>query len=565
MQLISLKIYDGARLIRKIRFKNGLNIITNATGSGNRLGKSTSLRALKFCLGSKPESLWKDPDNGQVAGKVKTFVTKGTVRFDLKFIINSTPHSISRALYLQDKGTTQVVKSKNLINGKIIKSSTNFQAELAALFGYHRKSPSFASIRNKFFRIDKKTCNNAIKYLSVFTKDSDYALIYSYLFGFDGINIVQQINLLDDQINAESERLKVLLDGSDVSAIEEQLEEIDSDISDLERREDAYDVIDSQNLAISKLRDSRRSVAIISERIAMLETKIFYHNKTIDRYRNNLVAVEVEAITKLYNEAKSLIPNLSKTLEDTVEFHNSMMVRKAEYIEEMRETVTQELDDLKSSLERLLLEEKRAVKDISRDGHFSGFILLEKQIQERRENRGRISFVIEEAEKSQRHIKDLSESKEILRRDAALRFTAFTEKLSIFNKIFKSFTKKVLDDGHNELVATEDKDLILKFSISNEQSNTGDGVPRAVAMAFDMAYVKLINKSRSKLISFTAQDYLEAVDEDKLKELFEIANSHGIQTIVSILRDKLYGFDDEFKEENIVLELSDSKKFFKLS
>lgn len=61
----------------------------------------------------------------------------------------------------------------------------------------------------------------------------------------------------------------------------------------------------------------------------MLETKIFYHNKTIDRYRNNLVAVEVEAITKLYNEAKSLIPNLSKTLEDTVEFHNSMMVRKS--------------------------------------------------------------------------------------------------------------------------------------------------------------------------------------------------------------------------------------------
>lgn len=82
---------------------------------------------------------------------------------------------------------------------------------------------------------------------------------------------------------------------------------------------------------------------------------------------------------------------------------------------------------LNLALKDFFWKRKRAVKDISRDGHFSGFILLEKQIQERRENRGRISFVIEEAEKSQRHIKDLSESKEILRRDAALRFTAFTE------------------------------------------------------------------------------------------------------------------------------------------
>ena len=83
-------------------------------------------------------------------------------------------------------------------------------------------------------------------------------------------------------------------------------------------------------------------------------------------------------------------------------------------------------------------------------------------------------------------------------------------------------------------------------------------------MAFDMAYVYFVNKFKSKLPAFTAQDYLEVIDEDKLITLFSFANEKKIQTIAAILNDKLSGFDKKFLEENTVLELTKDEKFFKL-
>ena len=77
MQLIKLSVFDGSEEIRTIQFKDGINIITNLGETGNQIGKSTSLRALAFCLGGKSEPLWKDPDNNKVNEKVKDYLTKG--------------------------------------------------------------------------------------------------------------------------------------------------------------------------------------------------------------------------------------------------------------------------------------------------------------------------------------------------------------------------------------------------------------------------------------------------------------------------------------------------------
>lgn len=98
MQLIKLSVFDGSEEIRTITFKEGMNIITNLGETGNQIGKSTSLRALAFCLGGKAEPLWKDPDNNKVNEKVKKFLTKGDLRFELILKISSITHRITRVL-----------------------------------------------------------------------------------------------------------------------------------------------------------------------------------------------------------------------------------------------------------------------------------------------------------------------------------------------------------------------------------------------------------------------------------------------------------------------------------
>ncbi|ELF6203549.1 DUF2326 domain-containing protein [Pseudomonas putida] len=563
MQLIRLSVFDGSEEIRTITFKEGMNIITNLGETGNQIGKSTSLRALAFCLGGKAEPLWKDPDNNKVNEKVKGFITKGDVRFELILKLSSVTHTISRVL-AKKIGARETITISSTIDGIEYKTAAAFGRELPRLFGYTREQPKFNSIRSKFFRTNRTTSNNTLKYLNTFTTNNDYDLIYAYLFDFEFIDSVRQINLIEQEVLLEESRVRTLLDGAEIDLRKEEIRAIDSKIADLQVKEDEYDVLDSQNYAIAELRESRRSVAAVTSRIVKLETKLYYNNKTIERYRNSLVEVNVGEITALYNEAKSLVPNLNKTLEETIDFHNAIMRRKAAYVEELSADTIEELESLRQSLAQRLLDERAIVKDLSSKSHFSGLILVEKQMQDLREARGRLAYVTSEVEVSRKRIADLKSTAGDVRRTIAVYYSDLSAKLEVFNEAYMDITRRLFITHHNELTVSADINGKADFTIINEELNTGDGVPRAAAMAFDMAYVYFLNKFRSKLPAFTVQDYLEVVDEDKLIKLFSFANEKKIQTIAAILNDKLDGFDKTFLKENTVLRLTKDEKFFKI-
>lgn len=564
MQLIKLSVFDGSEEIRTIQFKDGINIITNLGETGNQIGKSTSLRALAFCLGGKSEPLWKDPDNNKVNEKVKDYLTKGDVKFELTLRVASINHQITRVLSRKMGSLRESIKIISTIDGVVYKSNAGFTRELPRIFGYTREQPSFNSIRSKFFRTNRTTSNNTLAYLHTYTSDNDYDLIYAYLFDFEFIDSVRQINLIEQQIQLEDNRIRTLLGGLPLANRQEEIQLIDLKISELQIKEDEYDIFESQSYAIAELRESRRSVAALTSRIVKLETKLYYNNKTIERYKNNLVELNVGEITSLYNEAKSLVPNLSKTLEETIEFHNSIMSRKAAYVEEMSAETADELDTLRMSLARLISDEQSKVKDLSRDSHVSGLILVEKQMQDLREARGRLAYVISVVEVSNKRIKDLLTTVDGVKRSIAVHYSDLNSKLKVFNEAYVDITKRLFVTHHNELTVSAGRDGKADFKITNEELNTGDGVPRAAAMAFDMSYVYFVNKFKSRLPAFTAQDYLEVVDEDKLIKLFDFANEKKIQTIAAILNDKLGGFDKKFLEANTILELTKEEKFFKL-
>ena len=185
-------------------------------------------------------------------------------------------------------------------------------------------------------------------------------------------------------------------------------------------------------------------------------------------------------------------------------------------------------------------------------------------MQDLREARGRLAYVTSEVEASRKRIAELKSIVENIRRTIAVYYSDLNTKLEVFNEAYSDITKRLFVTHHNELVVTAALDGKADFTIVNEELNTGDGVPRAAAMAFDMAYVHFVNKFKSKLPSFTVQDYLEVVDEDKLIKLFSFANEKKIQTIAAILNDKLDGFDQQFLKENTILELTKEEKFFKL-
>ncbi|WP_281649026.1 hypothetical protein [Parendozoicomonas sp. Alg238-R29] len=564
MQLIKLTIYKKSEAIREIPFKDGLNIVTNNGLAGNQLGKSTFLRAINFCLGSDGESLWKDPENGNINHEIKNLLLSGEITFQLIFRSDGITYTIVRILQEVQQKSRVIVKKFSWINDVEYHSHTKFKQVIGSIFGCNSEKPKYNSIKNRYVRISRPTANNAYKYLTFFTSDDEYSLIHSYIFGFQGIEKLKLEIEIKNEISIAESRKSAILNGSTLRFYKDKLAAIDEEILLLQEKEEKYDLSGIHNDALDKLKVSRENIARLSSDISNLETRILYNQKTITQYEEKVSSIDVSTVENIYNEAKILIPDITKTLQETIDFHNSIFLRKAEFVKTQSAILENQLINLKANLTDSLNSEKTLTKDLANEGHLSGFILIEREIQEQKEKRGSISYVIDEVKELESYISSKSNDLSEIKREIESLLEGFNKNLDVFNIFYSKITQDLFTTHRNRLNADTNDKGELSFSIINDNLNTGDGVPRVSSMAFDMSLVKFNTIFGSKLPKFTIQDYLESADEEKLEKLFNVANSENIQAVVAILNDKLSFMSSSIKKENTILELSETDKFFKV-
>jgi len=563
MQLVRLQVTKGAQLLRDIPFTEGVNIITNS-GEGNQIGKSTTLRAINFCLGSDGKNIWLDPDRKIENPKVKRFVIDEEVKFSLELNLRGTKHTIQREFIEVQQKNRKILKVHSKINGREIVGQDQFVHEIASIFGHHAEKPTFNSLKSRFVRIEKTTVNQLYKYLSIFTSNDEYLALYSHLFGYAGHeNLSKELNL-KKEIKQIRERISALLNGATENSLTELLRSVDDELEILQAKEERFDFKGAQTAAIKRLKNHRIQIAELSSYVAQLETKALYSNRTLENYRSKISDVDVSQVSAVYKEAKSLIPDLSKSLSDTIDFHNSILKSKIDYVEQQASTLHSELSDCQAELNDLLDSEKPLIRAVANESHFGGFLILEQEIRGKREERGRISFVLDEIAADRKDISSKERAINRLRGANEEFLTLLKRRVDVFNQESKALTRALFKTFGIYLdVASNDKGE-LEFKVVNENKITGDGAPRAAALAFDMAFVEYVKKTGAKLPEFTVQDYLEPADEDKLAKLAHLANDNETQVVMSLLSDKLHLLDPKFKEENIVLTLSQSDKFFQL-
>jgi uncharacterized protein YydD (DUF2326 family) len=564
MQLIDLKVLIGDDIIRNITFQDGINIITSEGSNGNQIGKSTTLRVLNFCLGSDGDRIWKDPDSGVSNTEIYNLVTNGLVTFILNLKVNGINYLIKRNIEQKVTANRTILKRYSWINGEKYHSSEKFKNQIANLFGYNSDNPTYNTVKNRFIRLNKGTSGNIFKFNNAYTSNDEYTLIYSHIFGFQGHSELTLEYELKQQISTLRTRISSLLNGSTELQFHNKLGSINHEISELESKASTYDITGVQNQAIDDLREHRAAVASLSSRIAGLETKEIYNQRTIQNYKNKITHIDTQAITAIYNEATSLIPEITTSLKETINFHNSIFAKKAEYVEKQAAILRDELTTLKNQLNRNLEKEKQLFKSISNESHLSGFILVEQSIQAKMEERGSISYILDEISSMEDEIRTLNVKIIHLRGKLDLYMSELNINLGLFNAPFKAITSQIFKSFSLEMEVNTLSDHSLRFSVVNEDKVSGDGAPRAASMAFDMAMVEYVRTSGAKLPEFTLQDYLESADEEKLFELIQLANSRKIQTVISILNDKLQLLPSEFIDANSILTLSSNDKFFKI-
>ncbi len=561
MLLVSLKIMNNDEVIRDLVFNQGLNIITNKGNNGNQVGKSTVLRVIKFCLGSSGEKLWKDPDSGTTNEKVKKALTSGEIKFFLTVRKGESIFVIERFFSESNRRILRLGK----INGVSYNSVSKFKDRIEEIFNYTVEQPTLNTILNRFFRLDKSTVNNPFKFNNTYTSNDMYGLIYSYLLGFSGHEFLKKDYDYKLDAKLKEDRKKSLLNGEDIIFYHNRLGAIDDRILTLQEKEETYEFKDVHEEVLLKLRNVRLTISILSTKISNLEVQLNYNQKTIDEYRSKSYEYDYDVISKIYKEASILIPNLERTYEDSVNFHNSILDRKVEYIIDRMSSLKKEVELLKDELDCNLSEEKKIFKSLTSQSNLASFLLVEKEIQDEKEERGKISYIINEVKSIESELISIDEKRNINAKILSKHMEYFKLKLNSLNQSCKKISQYTFKDFNLFFAFNFDEyQKELKFSIVNADKVFGDGSPRAASMCIDMSFAKYAKDNDLDLPYFTLQDYLESSDEDKLCSLFKIANSQSIQTVVSILNDKLYELKSNFDENYTILALSQKDKFFGL-
>jgi uncharacterized protein YydD (DUF2326 family) len=565
MQLINLKVFQDEILIREIEFKDGFNLITNCEDNGNQIGKSTALRVLNFCLGSDGKSIWYDPESRTKNEAVEDLVTSGRVVFSLAILINEKSYNIKRRMHIVQQKIRTVIKTDSSINDDEFDTNGKFKAALAPILGFSITNPTYSSIKNRFVRLDKKTASNIYQYLNSNSSDQQYILYYSYLFGFSGHDDLASEIQFGEEKNQRNDRVSMLLNGRKEQDYKDKLSSIDDEIDTLRNKEESFDFKDSQNKGVEKLKNTREEIAHITSEISKLNIRASYSQRTINGYMEKQADIDADQIDRVYMEAKLLLPDLKKTLEDTIGFHKQVVSKKINYLSEKIREYHISIDSFKSRLNVLLDGEKKLFSALVGESHLTGFVVIEKEIQDKREERGRTSVIVDEVQHESSEIIILDGKIQALRERNKLQISQLNQHIFIFNKYLKSFSRAIFRDFSLSFnVGTKSDTNEIEFSIVNLERVSGDGAPRAAALAFDMAFIEFVKETGACFPEFTIQDYLEAADQDKFATLASLANENEIQVVVSVLKDKLASLSQEFIAENTVLTLKKSDKFFKI-
>jgi 5-formyltetrahydrofolate cyclo-ligase len=564
MQLVKLQVFNDEKVIRELNFKSGINFITSLSHNGNHVGKSTVLRVINFCLGSDAHNIWKDPDTKKTTKEIYDFVTSGRVSFVLTMQFGIKQVVIKRVISLK-KGKKVQVKVNSWINDSKYDSHTSFRNALPVLFGINPDEAQYGAIKNRFVRLDKGTANKAYRYFNNNSGDANYISYYSYLFNFQDYHLVVDVNDKATEQKNKQDRIKALLNGKKESGFNEKIAVIQQDIKALQEKEADFDFKDSQNQHVRALKLVREQIAALSSTIGTLDVRVNYAHRTIASYDSKKTEIDLQQIQSLYQEVTSLIPNLTKTLDDVIDFHNRNLFGKSEFVKAQLQGYEQEISHVQVDLNRLLDREKSLIKLISSESHLGGFILIERELQEKNEVLGQLSWVVKEVAQENKEIKELQDKINKLRATYAESLETLKLSINTFNELFNDFTKRIFNNICLSMhVSTDSNTNELVFSILNEDKVAGDGEPRAEALALDMAFVGYMKQTNRKLPHFTLQDYLESIDEDKVAVLSRLANEKNIQVVAAILKDKLSGLSEDFIQENLLLSLTQDDKFFNI-
>ncbi len=567
MYLKRLKITNQEGLVRNIEFHSGLNLIVDntpendRTETGNSVGKTTVLRLVDFCMGKDGKVIYTDPaDNGSVHTEVKEFLQNTKVEVELTMTRNWTNDDV---VIRRDFSSGR--KAVRTINGVQYKAE-DFESALSEhILGFITTKPTFRQIISHNIRYSELSLTNVLKTLDPYTSDAQYEALYLFMFGCQ-IDETDRRQELIEKIKTEQAFKKRLEKSNNKSTYRTLLGLVDAKIEALQIKKATLNVNPDFEKSLGALNDVKFRLNAIGAELATLKLKQDTVREAQKEIEEQHSEIDSQQLATIYQQAKALVPNIQKTFEELLSYHNKMVESRSRFIAMSLPMLAKKIEKLEKELQSLLIQEEELANIVTKSDTYEDLEELISEMNQEYQRKGEYENQIQQIEIVETAISEAEEAIKGIDKD--LFSNEFRDQvqnsINRFNILFTDVSKQLYDEEYvlkvDAVNYRNTGRYIYKFSAFN--ANLSSGKKMGEISCFDIAYTMFARDNGIPHLSFLLNDKRELMSDNQLVAIAQIVEREDIQFVASILKDKL---PTELQDSRYyIAELSKHDKLFRI-
>ncbi|HCM3666350.1 TPA: DUF2326 domain-containing protein [Salmonella enterica subsp. enterica serovar Typhimurium] len=565
MRLNKLIILKNNTLVREVPFKDGLNLIinkrTSGKDSGNSVGKSTLSRVLDYLFMSSGHDIYHDAEFGKDIPEIVSLINDNVLKFTLDFnTVENKKAVVSRMISTDDKN------SKYFLNDVEIDKKQYSEFIAQAVFGLTTDKPSLRNVSHKFIRNTNDKMQKTLNFLHGNTTPDVYDLLYLFLFGFNGLPLIKKKGEFNKEIKKQKAYLAAYRNPNRETVLAKMIKPLKKEIAEAERNIKNFDFKDSHDESLKKLSEIQKMISDYSLSYASLNMRVRNIEESILSLKNNITQLVENDLMEIYSSAGVYFNGeLKRSYEEMVLFHNDVIKNKINFLESELLKKKEEIESINEKINGFHEQESSLFRTIKEPETLKSINQLFNKLTELRENLASIESNLTRINDTNALIKSLEDSREQLLLEIELAVQGLEKNIEVFNEFFGDLTKEIYGERYIFDLSFDIDKGRCNFDISCVTPNSNGGKKKGEITAFDLAYIKFVDKVKLKRATFVIHDSIEDVDVNQIRDIFFEANNINGQYIVSILSDK-FSEDTDLKMmmNNSILELSSTNKFFKV-
>lgn len=445
------------------------------------------------------------------------------------------------------------------INGKNIPTQ-DFEDKLKDLiFNLSADKPTFRQIVAKNIRDEDYKLSNTIKVLHSTTTYEEYEALYFFWLGINTDDLARKQQLYERK-KAEERLLIRLKQNRSESEIEQALKILYREIESLELEKKYLNLNHDLESDLDALNTTKKEINARSNEITQLELRLQLIDESLSSLKAEKADIDTDLLKEIYTAANKFIPELDKSFNELVRFHNKMISERINFISNDIPKYEATRDELKNVLSNLMTRETELTNKINKSSSIIQLEPIINQLNHNYELKGSYEEQLKQLQQTEGNLQEINLELEKINNGIITLDSVIEERVTEFNKYFSDLSNKLY--GEKFLLFYEHNDRAFQLKITNIEGNLGTGKKKGQIVAFDLAHIQFCDENRIPCLHFIMHDQLETVHDNQLEMIAEISNNINAQFIVPILRDKLP--ETINAEDHTVLTLSQNDKLFKI-